>query len=95
MDTHLFESKELFNKHGFVLLKNILSEDDSYFIKNKINEIEKWKETPNEWMIYYEENNNKKFKSRIENFINYDLVLKDFLFDKIYPILKIITKNIV
>jgi len=40
MDTNLFGSKELFNKHGFVLLKNILSEEDSEFIKKKLM---KWK----------------------------------------------------
>ena len=93
MDTNLFGSKELFNKHGFVLLKNILSEEDSEFIKKKINEMENWEEKPNKWMIYYEKNKDERFKSRIENFVNYDLDLKNFLVTKIYPLLKFITKK--
>jgi 2-aminoethylphosphonate dioxygenase len=89
----LSEYKKHFEEHGFVLLKDFLSDKDSKFVANSADELEKWKETPNEWMIFHENNGNTKFRSRMENFINYNIKFKQYLNDNINAILEYITEK--
>jgi len=93
MSQSLSNYKKQFEEHGFVLLKNIFKDEESNFIVNNANYLEKWKETPNEWMIFYENNGKSKFRSRMENFINYNIELKEFMNKNVNPLLQYITEK--
>lgn len=91
MNKDLSDYKTQFEEHGFVLLKDVLEKEEGNFIVNTANDLEKWKETPNEWMIFHENNKKGKFRARMENFINYNIELKEFMNNNVYPILEFLT----
>ena len=70
--------RDIFNKNGYVVIKNFFSEEDASKIEEYANELEKWEEQKYKWMIFFE-NNEEKIKSRLENFIYYHDDLKKFI----------------
>ena len=62
--------------NGVVILKDILSIEESNCIVNWANELEQLKEEKGKWMIYFEDG---KKKSRIENFLKYKPELNKFV----------------
>jgi len=80
----LYHSK--FWKQGYLVIPNYFSIKESENIKNWADRLEKIKEEKGKTMIYYERDNfrNKKI-SRIENFINYNRDIKDFIYNRITP----------
>ena len=86
--------QETYKNNGFVLLKNYLTKCEANNVVNYINQIQHWKEEHGKWMIYYEINkDNKKIKSRIENYIEYHQFFKSFTHNKINPIVNFINNN--
>ena len=80
--------KDKFNKNGFVLLKDYLSNEEAHNIVEIANELEQWKEMKGKWMLFFEKKCDIKYKSRIENFINYHEGLNKFLKNKIENIVE-------
>lgn len=73
------------DKYGVVKLSNILSlEESNQLIKwaDSLNQIE---ETPGKWMIYFESNGNR---ARIENFLSFNSDIKQFVDNKLQPLLE-------
>lgn len=95
MNNKLFRHayRKNFNKNGFVLIKNYFSDNEAQFIKDSANKIESWRDTHGKWMTYYENKDNNKIKSRVENFINYDNSIKTFLNLQITPIVNFINED--
>ena len=75
-------------QNGYVLIKNFFSNQEAEQIHNFRLELEQLQESKGKWMIYYEENNGNKLKSRIENFIHYKEHIKNFLDNKIKSLLE-------
>ena len=88
-----YSYRQNFNKNGFVLIKNYFSDKEAQFIKDSANKIESWSDTRGKWMTYYEKKDNKKIKSRVENFINYDNSIKNFLNFQITPIVNFVNED--
>lgn len=82
----LNQSKEKFNDNGYVLLKNYLTEEESQKIVQFADELEKWDEEAYKWMIFFENNETIKRKTRLENFLDYHADLKQFYETKIVPL---------
>ena len=53
---------------GYLLLKKFFTKEESEEIIQFRKELEQLPEEKGKWMIYYEDDNNKKLKSRIENY---------------------------
>lgn len=86
---NLISYKKHLDQHGFLVVKNYFSLDESKFIISTANKMEMLPEKKGKWMFFFEKNeNNKRFKSRLENFINYDDLLKSFLKTRIQPFLE-------
>lgn len=79
--------KESLKKNGYLLLQNYFNESESTIIKNFKTQLECLHEEKGKWMIYYEDKDGKKQRSRIENFVNYQDNIKTFLKNKIDPLL--------
>ena len=75
------ESIQMFNRNGYILLKDYFTEEESVEIVRFADELENWEEKEGKWMIFFE--NNKHLKSRIENFYNYHKEFKLFIETKI------------
>ena len=73
--------KNVLDKDGLLLLKNFFTEEESNKIIEFADELENYPEEKGKWMIYFE---NGKKKSRIENFLNYNSELKNFVQNKIH-----------
>lgn len=78
---------------GFLLLKNFFSEDEKIQIIKFREQLEQLPEKKGKWMTYFEEKNNNRKKSRIENFYNYNENIKKFIDSKINPFLNKICKS--
>ena len=78
---------------GCLLIKNFFSENEKEKIVNFKKKLENLPEEIGKWMIYFEEIDNVKVKSRIENFYNFDNEIKDFVDSKILPFLEKICEN--
>ena len=88
------EIQNEFNQNGYILLKNFFSEEEAEQITEIANELENWNEEPFKWMIYFENklnNDNSKFKSRIENFLNYHPLLQKIFKEKINSLVNEVT----
>ena len=72
---------------GFILIKNYFNKDESEKIISFREKLEKIKEEKGKWMIYFEKNNENRIRSRIENFVNYNSDISNFLNNKINPLL--------
>ncbi len=72
-----------FNDFGVVLIKDFFSNEEANDIVSYADNLEKLKESPGKYMIYFEKTNSEKFKSRIENFLKYDNNIKEFFDSKI------------
>ena len=81
MDSH----KIVFDKNGYVLIKDFFSEEEAKNIVRYADELETWTEQANKWMIYFEES---KRKSRIENFLEYHSETKALLDNRIRPLVE-------
>ena len=46
--------KDKFNKNGFVLLKDYLSNEEAHNIVEIASELEQWKEMKGKWMLFFE-----------------------------------------
>ena len=46
--------KKKFNKNGFVLLKDYLTEDEGNNIVEMADDLEKWDEKRGKWMLFFE-----------------------------------------
>ena len=79
--------KDKLAKNGYLLIKNYFNLEDTKKIISFKDKLEKIDEQKGKWMIYYEKKDNQKLKSRIENFINYNTDILDFLNTKINPFL--------
>ena len=86
--------KKEYEKDGYVLIKDFFSLEEANNIIKYADDLESWKEEKYKWMIYFENNSNKK--ARIENFINYHPNLKNILNDRLLPVInKIYGDNLV
>lgn len=79
--------------YGYLLIKDFFSEEEAENIFHFKHQLEALPEKKGEWMIYYEEKGGKQFKSRIENFTNYQSNIKDFIQKKIQPFLSYVCKE--
>lgn len=79
MSNNVNDNNNLKN-NGLVLLKDFFTIEESNCIVSWANELEQLKEEKEKWMIYFEEG---KKKSRIENFLNYNQELKEFINNKV------------
>jgi len=75
-------------ENGYVLIKDFFNDTEAEEINNFRLELEELEEHKGKWMIYYEENNGNKLKSRIENFVNYKDNIKNFVDTKIKSLLE-------
>ena len=75
-------------ENGYVLIKDFFTDSEAEEINNFRLELEELEEYKGKWMIYYEENNGNKLKSRIENFVNYKDNIKKFVDSKIKSLLE-------
>ena len=86
-----------FQKDGYLVCKNIFNQKTIKQIILSIDQIEKFKDTKNKWMKYYDislKNRKKKILNRIENVYDYHKVFKKIFSDKyIKKELKKITGN--
>lgn len=73
-------------ENGFILLKNFLSEEEANKISQWANKFEN--EEKSEWWIYNEISQGKKLKSRVEHFVPFCSEIKDFITNKLQPLLK-------
>ena len=71
------------NKKGYLLIKNFFTKEQIIKIQEFKKDLEKLEEKKGLWMIYY----SNDLKSRIENFVNYNKNIKDFLDININPLL--------
>ena len=79
--------KKNLEKNGYLLLKDFFNTEQVNQINKFKSELEYLKEEKGKWMIYYEEKKNKTLKSRIENFVNYNENIKNFLNKYVIPLL--------
>lgn len=83
-------------ENGFILIKNFFNDDEVLQIKKFKKDLENLPEEIGKWMIYYENINDTRIKSRTENFINYNKDIEQFIYTKIKPFLNdICMKNMV
>ena len=69
-----------FSRHGWVWLRQYLSEQETQQLADWTTEIEAWPEVPGKWMRYYErprETPGEKLLARIENFFPYHRQVAD------------------
>lgn len=69
--------------NGYLLIKDFFSKNETETIINFKKELEVLEECKGKWMTYFEEKDGIKKKSRIENFVNYNSNIKNFLEKKI------------
>jgi len=74
-------------ENGFLLIKNFFNDEEVLQIKQFKKDLDNIPEEKGKWMIYYENINDTKIKSRIENFINYNKDIEQFIYTKIHPFL--------
>ena len=80
--------KDKFKKDGFVLIKDYFSDKEADNIVKIADELELLKEEKNKWMIYFENKNNSKTKTRLEHFKNYNNNIQNILDKDINKLLK-------
>jgi 2-aminoethylphosphonate dioxygenase len=85
--------KKNLENDGYLLIKDFFNNEDILEIDKFKNILDNLEETKNKWLIYYEEIDNKKMKSRIENFVNYIIEIKTFVYEKIKPLLESILEE--
>lgn len=69
--------------NGYLLIKDFFSKNETETIINFKKDLEVLEECKGKWMTYFEEKDGIKKKSRIENFVNYNSNIKNFLEKKI------------
>ena len=84
------ENSHKFWTDGFILLEDYLTSEEGDKIVNWADQLEEYPEEAGKWMIYFESENKK---SRIENILDYHQGLKNFVHDKITPLLESIYMN--
>jgi 2-aminoethylphosphonate dioxygenase len=88
--------KNFYHDNGYVLFKDFFSEQEVTDIKSWALEMQNWKEVAGKWMIYFETKENKRCPVRIENFVNYHEKIRNFLYNKLTPLLEdLIGENMV
>ena len=71
---------KLFNKNGYVLLKNVLSNKQKHSLLKYVNEIENSSKIKNNYIHKYElDSNNKSVLCRIEYIIKNNFEINNFL----------------
>lgn len=83
----IYHRKELLDD-GLVYIKDFFTIKESEQIVKFKNSLDMLKAEKGKWMIYYENDGEKEYKSRIENFINFLPEIKQFLKCKVEPFLK-------
>jgi len=78
--------KNLFERDGFVCIKNFLTEEEGEMIKKNIRFLHDAPEIPGKYMKYYETTENGRQLARIENFVNYNDVIRGLLDRKLTPL---------
>ena len=81
---------DILKNRGFVKIVDFFSDIEKTKVLSYFNEIEKFKEEKNKYMIYYE-NNNKK--SRIEYFYKYHNGIQNLVNETLKPFLKEVLEN--
>lgn len=79
--------RKIFNRDGYVHIKNFFSEEEGSMIQKIIDDLFKYPEIPGKYMKYYETANNGRQLSRIEYFIKYNTNMKKIFDDKVQPLI--------
>ena len=88
LDTNLYKDyNSSLKKNGYLLIKNYFTSDEIFFIKKFKETLENLQEKKGEYMIYYENINNKNVKSRVEHFVPYFSNINYLLKTNIEPLL--------
>jgi hypothetical protein len=74
---------ETFKRVGFVKSSTFFSEEEKKNLVEWTNEIQKWNEVKEKYLIYYEKLNGKDLLCRIENFVPYHQNLSNLFLKKI------------
>ena len=77
--------REMFNRDGYIHIKNFFSEQEGFMIQNIIDDLYKYPEIPGNYMKYYERTNNGRQLSRMEYFIKYNEDVKNLFKNKVNP----------
>lgn len=67
-----------FKKNGYLKLTNVFSNQEIIKLKKYVNEIEKFKEKKNKYMLYYDNFKGVNFLTRTENFLPYHKKINQF-----------------
>lgn len=87
------EYRTQLHENGYLLLKDFFNQEEANDIKKWKESLENLPEEKGKWMIYFEEIDNKNMRSRVENFINYKQDIKEFINNKIRPVLEEICES--
>lgn len=71
-----------FKINGYLKLTKVFSSEDIIKLKKYVDEIEKYKEKKNKYMIYYEKFKGISFLTRTENFLPYHKKLRELIKEK-------------
>tara|TARA_R110000824_G_scaffold260806_1_gene449453 strand:+ start:369 stop:1118 length:750 start_codon:yes stop_codon:yes gene_type:complete len=68
------------DRNSYILVKNYFTKEEGNMITKWADQMNTMKESKGDWMIYYEQNaDNKKEKSRIENFSKFNPHIENFV----------------
>jgi 2-aminoethylphosphonate dioxygenase len=89
-----------YKKNGYIVCRNFFKKRTIEKIIISINQIQKYKDTKNKWMKYYDfslKNKNKKILNRIENFYDYNKEIKKNFSNRLFKsqLKKIIKSDVV